>query len=273
MMKTRKKAVGFWQLAFSLLLLTIGTPANSQELTANSQKVITRSTMVGVGVTNILDTYLSQEHFKGLGVSFLSTVERKRPAKHWSTLIEHEANLSSVKDRPKSKQELEAAYNFYWGKLYNWHLLDHQLTLQAGGLANVSAGVIYNTSNGNNLAQARFHLNVMPTGVAAYRFQLFNRPMTARYELALPLCGIMFSPNYGQSYYEIFSLGNYDHNIVPTTFVSQPSFRQLITAAWHFSPSTALTLGYLGDYQQLQVNNLKQHVYAHRFMVGIVVER
>jgi uncharacterized protein YcfL len=139
MMKMRKKAVCFWQLAFSLLLLTIGAPANSQELTANSQKVITRSTMVGVGVTNILDTYLSQEHFKGLGVSFLSTVERKRPAKHWSTLIEHEANLSSVKDRPKSKQELEAAYNFYWGKLYNWHLLDHQLTLQAGGLANVSA--------------------------------------------------------------------------------------------------------------------------------------
>ena len=134
-MKTRKKAVGFWQLAFSLLLLTIGTPANSQELTANSQKVITRSTMVGVGVTNILDTYLSQEHFKGLGVSFLSTVERKRPAKHWSTLIEHEANLSSVKDRPKSKQELEAAYNFYWGKLYNWHLLDHQLTLQAGRMS------------------------------------------------------------------------------------------------------------------------------------------
>ena len=38
MMKMRKKAVCFWQLAFSLLLLTIGTPANSQELTANSQQ-------------------------------------------------------------------------------------------------------------------------------------------------------------------------------------------------------------------------------------------
>ncbi len=225
--------------------------------------------MVGVGVTNILDTYLSQEHFKGLGVSFLTTIERKRPERRWSTLIEHEANLSSVKDRPKSKQELEAAYNFYWGKLYNWHLMDHRLTLQAGGLVNASGGVIYNTSNGNNPAQARFHLNVMPTGVAAYRFQLFNRPMTARYELALPLCGIMFSPNYGQSYYEIFALGNYDHNIVPTTFISAPEWRHMLTIDTAISSKFTLRIGYLGNMQQTKVNNLKQHVYTHRFLIGI----
>ena len=120
MRKTFKTAVSLWLLAFSLLLLAL--PANSQELTANSQKVITRSSMLGFGRTNILDTYLSAEHFNGSGMSFVTTIERQRPENRWCTLMEHEANLSTTKNRAKTQQELEGAYNFYWGKLYSWHL-------------------------------------------------------------------------------------------------------------------------------------------------------
>lgn len=266
MRKTFKTAVSLWLLAFSLLLLAL--PANSQELTANSQKIITRSSMLGFGRTNILDTYLSAEHFNGNGMSFVTTIERQRPENRWCTLMEHEANLSTTKNRAKTQQELEGAYNFYWGKLYSWHLFGNSLKLQAGGLVNASLGVIYNTSNGNNPAQARAHLNVMPTGVATYKFNLWNKPFTARYEVALPLCGIMFSPNYGQSYYEIFSLGNYDHNVVPTTFVSAPEWRQMLTLDVHLWKSAALRIGYLGNMQQAKVNNLRQHVYTHRLLIG-----
>ncbi len=237
-----------------------------------AQKVVTRSTMIGVGVSNVLDTYLSQEHFKGPGFSFLSTIERQRTGNRWSTLMEHEANISSVKDRPKSKHELEGAYNFYWGKLYSWQFMDNRLRLQAGGLLNASLGVIYNTSNSNNPAQARAHLNLMPTGTAAYRFQLFNRTLVARYELSLPLAGIMFSPNYGQSYYEIFSRGNYDHNVVPTTFVSAPEWRHMLTIDIPVNirhSSFNIRIGYLGNMQQAKVNNLRQHIYTHRILVGI----
>ena len=236
---------------------------------ADSLKVITRSTMVGIGGTNVLDTYLSQEHFSGLGVSFLSTIERQRPGKRWSTLMEHEGNLSFVKDRAKSKEELEGAYNFYWGKLYSWQLCDNRLKLQAGGVVNTSLGFIYNTANANNLAQARAQLSVMPTGVATYRFTLWGCPLMARYELNLPLAGIMFSPNYGQSYYEIFTRGNYDHNIVPVTFVSAPEWRQLLTVDAQLSRTLTLRIGYLGNMQQSKVNNLRRHVYTHRFLIGI----
>lgn len=234
-----------------------------------AQKVITRSTMVGIGQTNILDTYLSAEHFSGSGLSFVNTVERQRPDRHWATLMEHEANLSTAKDQTRSQQELEGAYNFYWGKLYNWRLMDGRLRLQAGGLVNASLGFIYNTGNSNNPAQARAHLNMMPAGVASYRFTLFKCPMTARYELAVPLCGIRFSPNYGQSYYELFSRGNYDHNIVPTTFVAAPEWRHLLTVDAQLWRQTTLRIGYLGNMQQSEVNNLKQHVYTHRFLIGI----
>ena len=230
-----------------------------------AQPVITNSQMIGIGPTRVLDTYLSAEHFSGVGFSYLSHTERQ---KRLSTIIEHEANFSTVKDRSRNKHELEGAYNFYWGKLYSWQLFDNSLKLQAGGLVNASLGVIYNTSNGNNPAQARVHLNIMPTGVATYKFNLWNKPFTARYEVSLPLCGIMFSPNYGQSYYEIFSLGNYDHNVVPTTFVSAPEWRQMLTLDVHLWKSAALRIGYLGNMQQAKVNNLRQHVYTHRLLIG-----
>ena len=267
-----------WLLAVACCLLAI--PANGQDTnapatlyapadSAQQPKVITRSLMLGIGGTNVLDTYLSQEHFSGIGFSFLATVERQRPSARWATLMEHEANFSTVKDKARSKQELEGAYNFYWGRLRGWQLFSGKLRLQAGALINASMGFIYNTSNSNNPAQARVHINLMPAGIATYHFRLWGCPIAARYELALPLVGIMFSPNYGQSYYEIFSRGNYDHNIVPTTFVSAPEWRHMLTLDAQLSDKLTLRVGYLGNMQQSKVNNLRQHIYTHRFLIGL----
>ena len=242
-------------------------------LSASAQEGMSSAHLLGVGNTNILDTYLSQEKYRGDGFTYLYIREGANPEKHWSNVIEHELDFSTTEDRSKTTTELEAGYNLYWGRYRQWRLLDDHLRLQAGGLVNGTLGIIYHTSSANNPVQARVALNLMPSGIATYDFRLWKQHFTARYELNVPLLGVLFSPNYGQSYYEIFSLGNYDHNIVPTTFVSAPTFRQQLTLDWQTGDRIAIRIGYLGNYQQAAVNNLKQHVYAHRFLIGIVVKK
>lgn len=258
--------------AASILAVLLACAAGSAAQTDSvcNGRITTAAYMIGAGPTNILDTYLSHEHFGGAGMTFLATTERQRPGSRWSTAMRHQANISYTNDRSDTANELEGAYSFSWGRLYRWELLGGNLQLQAGASAEVEAGFIYNTMNGNNPAQARLAINIMPAGTAAYRFRLWGRDMAVRYGLDVPLAGVMFSPNYGQSYYEIFSRGDYDHNIVPTTFVSAPNFRQTLMVDINIGRRTTVRFGYLGDYRQAKVNNLKSHIYSHRFMIGFV---
>ena len=226
--------------------------------------------MLGLGPSNVLDTYLTPEKFRGTGYTYLY-IRDNAPAdilRRWTTTIEHEVDFSKTKDRSENSTNLEATYNLYWDRYYNLQPINH-LRLQVGAAANVCLGGIYDLTSSNNPGQVRAGLNIMPSATACYNFSICNQRFSARYELNLPLVGVMFSPNYGQSYYEIFSQGNYDHNIVPTTFVSAPTFRQIASIDWHFSQRFSLRLAYLGNYQQSQVNNLKSHIYTNRFLIGL----
>ncbi len=241
------------------VLCFVATAANAQN----------RTHMLGIGTSRVLDTYLTPEHFSGTGFTYLF-VRDNAPSdtlRRWTNTYQHEMDFSNTEDRSGNTGLIEGTYHFYWARYYNIAPVK-DLRLQVGAAANASIGFLYNMTSSNNPAQARASLNLMPSATATYQFRIHKQRFTARYELNLPLVGLMFSPNYGQSYYEIFQLGNYDHNVVPTTFVSAPTFRQMATIDWHYSAHWALRVGYLGNYQQSRVNNLKNHIYSHRLMIG-----
>ena len=230
--------------------------------------------MLGVGYTNILDTYLSPEKYRGTDVRFISHTRRENDSARFVHQLLHEGNIAFADNRSGNGGEIAGGYTFGYSLLRKWQMPvgSCDLRLLAGGTAELSAGFLYNTRGSNNPAQARFALQLKPTIAADFDFRLFKRqkrPFTLHYEASAPLCGLMFSPNYGQSYYEIFSRGNYDHNCVPTTVASTPSLRQMLTLDFR-ALHTTWRIGYLGDWRQANVNNLKQHTYTHALVIGIV---
>lgn len=232
-------------------------------------KKVVNAKLVGIGATNILDTYLSPEKYKGTELRYISHTLRHKNASPWSRLIVWQGNIAFADNRANEGSEMAGMLSFSYGVHRNWDFMEGRLHLRAGAQADVNLGFLYNTRNGNNPAQARFNIDLSPSAAAAYDFTVGGKPLTVTYEASVPLAGVMFSPNYGQSYYEIFSEGNYDHNVVPTTIGSTPSLRQMLTLDFRLLHAS-WRVGYLGDYRQASVNSLKQHTYTHSLVVGVV---
>ena len=260
---------------FTILLCLVASLAYGQQQVGEDRSVeqpcegrtIERSTMLGIGSTEILDTYLSQEKYRGTEVRFVSHTIAKRQQSRWSRLILHQGFIAWAKTRSGNGGEMEGIYNFQYGYLYNWHLCQQRLHIAVGAAADATLGVLYNTHGGNNPAQAKLQFAITPTASADYSFTIGSMPLKASYEVGIPLMGFMFSPNYGQSYYEIFNRGNYDHNVIFTHPVNAPSLRQMLAIDATFGRTT-LRIGYLGDIRQSKVNNIKAHTYTHAFVLG-----
>lgn len=232
-------------------------------------KTTTNVKMIGWGYVDMLDTYLSPERYKGWQVNYLSHTTREREDRHISTLSVHQGSFAHADNRAGNANEMQAMYHFAYAWHYNWHFMNRHLNVKAGGMLNTHLGMLYNTRNSNNPMQAKVGLNVAPSVMVSYRFSIKNKPLTVRYEADAPLLGMMFSPNYGQSYYEIFSEGNYDHNVVVTHPINALSLRQMLTLDFSLYKTT-FRIGYLGDYQQAHVNHLRYHTYSHVLVLGLV---
>lgn len=237
-----------------------------------------KASLISIGHTNLLDTYLSQERATGLELRYTweranrkavgtpaDSVSHAGTLRHWSYLFTQEAFLTKAGTRGNSNSFLGAMCNLRYGWHYNIDRVP--LNIRVGLLGDFTLGGLYNTRNSNNPAQMRLSLNIDPSVLATWRFSIRDKPFALHYEAAMPVTGIAFSPNYGQSYYEIFTRGNYDHNVVFVSPFSGVQLHQMLMLdfyLWH----TIFTVGYLGDIRQMRANSLKYHQYTHAFTIG-----
>ena len=243
---------------------------HAQADSVKASHYVMRSAMFGVGHNNLFETYLSPLEYTGAELRFVHEGMRM------TRLMNGKVSRQSLFQVQASYTEnISQTANMYAGMI-NWsyalhyqHRIGRQLKLLFGPMIDLNCGVVYNQRNSNNPAQAKAYGNLGASAMLIYKFQLFQCPFTLRYQANLPLLGLMFSPEYGESYYEIFSLKHGGRNVVFTSLHNQPSLRQMLTLDFPIR-STVLRTGCLIDIQQAKVNQLKSHSYSFDFMIGFV---
>lgn len=232
-------------------------------------RVTTGGVTFGLGGVRQQDTYLSPLNFKGSQLSFMRETMRMT---HWAN---RNVSFQTLMHGAFTLTENKPNTSDYWGGRIGYDVAWHRhwkpckpLRLMAGGMIGAETGILYHTRNGNNPAQGRLQMQIAFSLAASYKFNLRKKQITIRYQSDLPAFGMMFSPQFGQSYYEI-SQGNRDHNICATHPANAFSLRQMCTIDIPIR-RYALRVGYQSDLKQSHINNIRAYNHSRSLMLGFV---
>lgn len=256
-----------------LLLLFWSIPAFPQE--EEPTEPVNAATLIGFGGYNLMDTYLtpgSRIPYTGWGLRVMN--ERTKMTRLADHRISRQqifnADIASIRNGAGTTQAFSGFLDYTLGYHYHFHPIP-ALKLLAGASVHAMGGFIYCTHVSNNPASAKADLDLNLSAQAVYNFQIRNYPLTLRYQVEIPFIGILFSPHYGQSYYEIFDRGN-KPGIVPfTSFHNKLAMKNYLTVDFPVGKFT-FRAGYLNSLYYLDVNQIQSHIISHSFVIGFVRE-
>ncbi|MDR2683699.1 MAG: DUF3316 domain-containing protein [Dysgonamonadaceae bacterium] len=225
------------------------------------------STMAGIGSTSIYDTYLSPLEYKGNHIGVILEQMNRSGLLNGRILAQHLFNLEIADTKNPSgtagnySGNLEYAYGLY----YRFKPVD-KIQFFAGMQADGLLGVIYNNRNGNNPVAGKVNLNLNVSGMVSYKFRIKKQPLQLRYQLNIPVAGCLFSPQFGQSYYEI-GLGDHQRILHFASLHNQRIMRNLFSLELPLN-STIVRLSYMNGIYETRVNHLDTRIVSHSFYIG-----
>lgn len=234
------------------------------------ERPVNSSFMFDAGGAQILDTYLTPIKYSGLNLRIgYERLQAMKFSPHgWVSQIEAGVEYQKVHNAPGNHTMHSLMCEFQWGMMHRWRIdCMPGLQLMAGGGTRFRGGVIYNASNSNNPVSAKIHWSVNLQGMAVYNMRVGRLPLTLRYQVTLPVLGAFFSPEYGQSFYEIY-LGDRGGIVHCGWWGNRFDMRNLLTVDLHLG-RTSLRIGYRGQIETSYVNNLNYHFFTHSAIIGV----
>lgn len=256
------------------LIITLGTLQGMVAQSLRSDRFEERTFSLGGGYTSLLDTYLSPLRYGGANVVLQSERFGQLTCENGRWFAQSLFTLHGDYTTPRSGSGLtiggmaDYSYTYY----YEAPLLSPQggrFRLLVGPQGQLRIGGLYNLRNSNNPAQLKLGVNLAASALGKYAFTLWETPMNVRLQADVPLFGFAFGPDYGQSYYEIFYLGQDEGCVHVTAPHNNLSLRTMLGYDVEFRSSTVrLTL--LSDLYQWTLGRQQYRMFTHSVMLGYV---
>ncbi len=210
------------------ILFALCTRLQAQIDSLQAHRYVTRATMYGVGFTNVFDTYLSPQEYKGIDFRVSRELIRMTKLFDGNVSVQNffQANISYTHNRADNNNTFSGLVNWNYGLHYQFRLTDN-FKLLAGGLIDVNGGFVYNLRNTNNPASARAYVNLDASGMAIWHLKIKRYPMVLRYQVNLPVMGVMFSPLRTILLRDIL-FGKFERSDKIHLLHNQPSLRQML---------------------------------------------
>lgn len=226
--------------------------------------------MAEVGHTSALDTYLSPVTYGGtsLGLYYSATQATAFSPRRWVRQLSFGADYTHPSNPVGNNHEHVLMAEAGWSMMHRWSgVATPPLQLMLGGNTRLRGGALYNPSNSNNVVSVKAHWSLGLAAMAVYNTHLGRLPVTLAYQAVLPVAGVCFSPQYDESFYEIY-VGNHSHLVHFAWWGNRFDMDNLITADLHLG-NTILRLGYRNRIERSWIQHLNTHLTTHALVVGI----
>lgn len=270
-MRPMKKLTTKLLLSLCLLLgMSVNMSAEDPAKPESEQsRPVTGIYSVEIGGKNVLATYLSPLHYKGTSLALSGAWSKAMPFNPQSAIMHFHASagFDNMLNPAHTARMVALNASFSWGMSWR-RQLPWQLQLTAGGSVGIDGGAYWLLRNGNNPIQAMANVNLAARASLGRPFRIGRLPLLVRDEVSLPSLSMFFSPEYGESYYEIY-LGN-RHGLVHLGWWGN-NFRidNLLSVTLDFG-RTAAMIGYRFKADTQWANNLNTKIFTHSLVIGVV---
>jgi hypothetical protein len=224
--------------------------------------------VIGYGTSSVYDSYLSQLKYAGMNVGLYYEQMQKSDLADGRIFIQHlfSGNYAWDRNRSETASYYTGMFEYDYGMHYRFKPAD-KLQIFAGAQAGGLLGFIYNTRNGNNPATGKFHLSLNLSAMLSYQLKIKSQALLFRYQVSSPFAGIMYSPQFGQSYYEI-ALGDNEDLVHFSSFHNYLAIKNRLSVELPLSWVT-FRIDYVNSFYETRINDLDTQINMNTFCIGI----